>query len=330
MMRHIFATTVKGACFAAVIAASGAAWAATDANDETIPVTLRPTVTVDHDKILLGDVFRGVEEQADRPIARAPAPGQNMTLKATWLWRIANTFEVDWKPSSRLDTTTVYRNSVQIGPDRIFKTVRSKLHEEITDLGLFEVELDSQLTTIHLASGTAPSLALTNLQMDSSGGHFTAKIVAPAEGQRQSIVPISGRVHQLAEVAVPNRRIRPGDIITESDLHFVEMRSNRLTRNQLVVPEDIVGLSAKRVLAAGRPVSHSDIEPPKLVSRKGMVTVFLETPVMRLTTQAKALESGAKGDVIKVKNLKSGKLVDVIVTGANQAAVVSSLQQAMR
>lgn len=329
-MRLTTTKTLRKIGYAGILLAfSSIAWGA--APEETpIPVTLRPTVTVDHDKILLGDVFTGLQKNSDRPIAHAPAPGQNIVLKATWLWRIANLFEVDWKPASRLDTTTVYRNSVKISPDAISEQVKSSVQNEIADAGLFEVELDNQLTTIHLASGSPASIAVNNLQLDTTHGHFSGNVVAPATGPRQAVVPISGRIYNLAEVAVPSRRIKPGDIITERDLHYIQIRSNRLSRNNLIAPEDIVGQSAKRVLPAGRPVSHSDIRPPELVSRKGIVTVALETPIMRLTTQAKALESGAKGDVIKVKNLKSGQLVEVVVTGPNKATVISPLQSAMR
>lgn len=331
-MKRFIAKAFKAAAFTAWLASAGtvAAWAKDKPQEDAVSVTLLPSVTIDGDMILLGDVFTGVGKYAARPIAHAPAPGQQITLKATWLWRVANMFEVNWRPASRLDTSTVYRASIVIDQERIRSEVTEALRDNLFDVDKFEVELDSQLTNIHLATGTHATLALANLQFDMDRTRFTGNVVAPAEGPRQAIVPISGRVYHLTDVAVPNRRLKPGEIITDSDLDIIEYRVSRLDRNRLTAPESLIGLSAKRILPEGRPISHNDIQPPVLVNRNNIVTVALETPVMRLTTQAKALESGAKDEIIRVENIKSGQLVEVIVTGPNQAKVISAVQSAMR
>ncbi|WP_259783156.1 flagellar basal body P-ring formation chaperone FlgA [Aestuariispira ectoiniformans] len=331
-MTLIINPTLKRLGAAAIfLAASSAAWGASSTPEpETLPVTLRSSVTVDSDKILLGDVFNGVQNYANRAIAHAPAPGHEFTLKAAWLWRIANLFEVNWKPTSQLDTSTVYRTAVKLTTELQAQKVKEAVEEATADGGLYEIELDNQLSTINLTSDSPASVALANLRLDAARGHFTGTLVAPATGQHQVSIPVSGRIYRMVEVAVPSHRIKRGDIVADQDLQYVQIRANRLTRNALIDASDMVGQSAKHTLQEGRLVSHNDIEPPLLVSRRGILTVTLETPLMRLTVQAKALESGAKGDVIKVENLQSKQLVEAIVTGPNKATVVSPLQSAMR
>jgi len=52
-----------------------------------------------------------------------------------------------------------------------------------------------------------------------------------------------------------------------------------------------------------------------------LVTMVLQTSNMVLSTQGKAVQDGAKGEVIRVQNIESNRIVDATVVGSNQVAV---------
>ena len=66
------------------------------------------------------------------------------------------------------------------------------------------------------------------------------------------------------------------------------------------------------------------------VNRGTGVTIIFESPTMLLTVSGRALDSGARGEVIRVKNLQSGRTVDATVISPNEVAVFSPNQTAGR
>jgi flagella basal body P-ring formation protein FlgA len=61
---------------------------------------------------------------------------------------------------------------------------------------------------------------------------------------------------------------------------------------------------------------------PELVGRGDLVTLVFESPGVRVTMQAKALESGTKGDVIQVLNQQSKRAVQATVDGPNRVVIM--------
>ena len=51
------------------------------------------------------------------------------------------------------------------------------------------------------------------------------------------------------------------------------------------------------------------------------VTIVLQTDAMTLTAQGRASEDGAKGDTIRVVNLRSKKTIEAVVSGADQVTI---------
>ena len=88
-------------------------------------------------------------------------------------------------------------------------------------------------------------------------------------------------------------------------------------------PDRLIGMTARRVVVAGRPVRSSDIIAPQIIERGQLLTLSLDNAFMRLSTQAKALENGAKGEVIRVVNTNSHQPLQALILGESQAQVVT-------
>ena len=57
--------------------------------------------------------------------------------------------------------------------------------------------------------------------------------------------------------------------------------------------------------------------------------MFLQAPKMVLTAQGKALERGSNGDVIRISNTQSKKVVEAEIIGHGKVAVRATAQLAM-
>ncbi len=85
--------------------------------------------------------------------------------------------------------------------------------------------------------------------------------------------------------------------------------------------EDIVGMAARVNLQAGRILTDGMLEPPTMVVRGETVIVFIELTSARISLHGTALDSGAVGDEIRVRNPDSSMIITATVTGPSQARI---------
>jgi flagella basal body P-ring formation protein FlgA len=137
-------------------------------------------------------------------------------------------------------------------------------------------------------------------------------------------VRVAGRIHRVSGGPVLARRVMRGEIISERDIEWLQLRSGRIPHNTVLDADALIGLSPKRTLRAGAPVRMSEVQQPVLVSKGAHVTLGLETPSRTVTARGRALEDGARGDTIRVTNAQSHTVVEGEVTGAGTVAVSPS------
>ncbi len=298
---------------------------------EGTPVALRSSIEVDGRYVTLGDLFHPIgETDAGRAVARAPKPGQRLTLEAVWLWRVAKRYGVDWRPTSKLDTATVSRPSRVVSSDTIRGLVREAYFEATGEDELVRIALDESDAQLHLARSTTGSARLARFDLDRRSGRFTAVVTGPDTEEGRRTLTLGGKAVRLVEVPTPVARIPRGEIIGERDLAYERLPAAQVSRSAVLDAARLVGKQARRTLSAGRPVQDTGIQPPELVRKDAVVTIVLQTDNMRLTAQGRALESGAREDMVRVRNTQSNVTIDTVVTGDNRVTVVMPERLAAR
>ncbi len=287
----------------------------------TAPVLLKEKVVIDGSVVHLGDLFDGLGANAATPVARAPAPGTRVTVDARWLSAVARAYGVAWRPGSRLDGTVIERASIVIETQRIEAATIDALRRRGVD-GRLSLVLDNPVTRIHLPTDAEPSLLVAGLNYNPETGRFTAHLVTPAEGTPHVRVTISGRAIEMIEVPVLRRRMLPGEVIREGDIVWQDARADRIARNVVRDPVNLVGKSPRRPIRAGKPVRGGDLRQPVLVAKNSLVTIRLQTARMVLTARGRAMEPGAKGDVIRVVNIKSNQIISASVMASGTVEVI--------
>ncbi|MBO6521456.1 MAG: flagellar basal body P-ring formation protein FlgA [Rhodospirillales bacterium] len=80
-------------------------------------------------------------------------------------------------------------------------------------------------------------------------------------------------------------------------------------------------------IRAGYPIRNNDVTRPVLVEKNSLVTIIHQVPNMILTAQGKAMQDGADGDIVQIKNGRSNQIVEAEVIGPGRVAVKSLSQQ---
>ncbi len=108
-------------------------------------------------------------------------------------------------------------------------------------------------------------------------------------------------------VPVPTVTIYPGDIIRDAMLTDRDMPGDFAGRRSTVLDRSgLVGKTARRTLLPGLPISTNAVGEPKIVTIGAMVRVVFIEGGLTISTYASALQAGAVGDVIPVRNMESG------------------------
>jgi flagellar basal body P-ring formation protein FlgA len=293
------------------------------ASDVAAPVMMKSHVVVDGSVVLLSDLFEGAGEQGATAIARAPAPGKRVEVSARWLAAVAKAYGLDWQPTSRLDSAVVERSSQIIDTRRIEQEMLDTLARRGVT-GRLSLVLDQPGIRLDLPGDAEPTLSIANLSHDPLNGRFTALVVAPATGIPLAKASISGRVVSMTEIPVLRRRMGPGEVIREDDVEWSSTRADRLGRGVIIDVENLLGMSPRRPIRPGEAVQANQLQAPVVVAKNSLITIRLDTARLSLTAQGRALESGASGDVIRVMNTKSSKIINAAVVGSGTVRVVAA------
>ena len=132
-------------------------------------------------------------------------------------------------------------------------------------------------------------------------------------GSKPWTLYVRGEVVASQTLPVLQNSIQRGDLIGNGDIALEKRRISQDFGGIITDPADLVGLEARRNLAAGSPLRHSDVVSPVLIERGQTVSIVSGGGGLRVSMQGKALASGSVGDRVLVANLNSGKRVEGVV-----------------
>lgn len=112
-----------------------------------------------------------------------------------------------------------------------------------------------------------------------------------------------------ADTVVAAATIRPGTVLGPEHLALAD----GTVPGALSRPEEALGLEARVVLYAGRPVRAADLGPPALVDRNQIVTLVYADAGLAIETAGRALDRAAAGEAVRALNLASRSTVTGIV-----------------
>ena len=285
-------------------------------------VSLKHSSVIEGDRITLGDLFTGLERNEDRVLGPAPRPGQDMVLNARTLLRIAIALDLQWRPVSSADQVILRRAATVIDEDMIKDTLKNELVSDGLN-GKFNIIIPKEMSEMILPADQIRSVEVTDMDFNPTQNRFSAILVAPSKDNPLHRTSIQGSVQRLVEVPVLRDTLSNGVVIGARDIEYIDLPEHRLKHNMIVDASELVGMTPRRILFADKPIKTTDIEAPRIVGRGERVTMIFKQGALTLTAKGKALEYGAKGDVIRVSNASSSRTVDAMVIGENEVMVQS-------
>jgi flagella basal body P-ring formation protein FlgA len=289
----------------------------------TAPV-LKRSVTVSGDVVRIGDLIDNAGAAASIAIFRAPDFGTTGSVSAAQVVQAARAHAVIGIDTSGASDVLVTR----AGRAVTTKDVEARVAQTVARrLGLpgdsdITARLDRDLQTFYVEAGAAAPVQISRLRYDQRSGHFDAIMEVPGSAMTRPL-RLSGTAFETVEVATLARALARGDVVRASDVVMERRPKSEVNGDIAETADRIVGMALRRAARAGQLLRMTDLMRPELVQRNDTVMAIFEAPGIMLTSRAKALESGAEGDLISVVNLQSKRTVQATVTGPGTVTVTT-------
>lgn len=136
------------------------------------------------------------------------------------------------------------------------------------------------------------------------------------QGARPWTLYVPARVRAMGPVVVAGRALGRGERLRADDLQVVERDLAEAPPGHLEALDEAVGMTLRRPLAAGTPLTRQALAPPLVVRRGQQVVLLAEGAGLQVRSTGQALADAARGERVRVKNSRSQRIVEGVAVGA--------------
>ena len=105
------------------------------------------------------------------------------------------------------------------------------------------------------------------------------------------------------------------------------MEAIRYKRKGVVTKHtDILEQTPKHSIAPGRPIRDSEVTALPIIKKNALVQIEFKTANLFITTTGQAMTNGAKGEIIKIRNINSDQIVRAVVEDEHTVSVKPLVQ----
>lgn len=228
--------------------------------------------------------------------------------KAPSAWWLVTFLLMGVMPQAQADATTQVQQAVE-------NHLRLMLEQQATRQGWQGMQLRYDISV--------PASA-ANLPRCSEALQVRATGEAPSAMERQNLqlrcvdtpgwsTSATGQAHVFLPAVHAEGIIDRGQTLTANDLKLQRINVAKARRGYYNQIEEVVGLAAKRRIRAGQTITPALLEQAMAVKRGQPVKIVASNEGIEASTSGEALADGQPGDVIRVRNVGSGKVIDAKV-----------------
>jgi flagella basal body P-ring formation protein FlgA len=170
-----------------------------------------------------------------------------------------------------------------------------------------------------LAEGAKLKIKVIGLQGQTvQGGKVAVDLVLKDGPRLLRKQRIFARVDLFKKAYALNQDLQSGYTIKGSDFVLMRVPQSKLQKDFIQDPREAIGSRLKRKIKANHPLRNAWLWSPPLVKRGERVQMTFRRGGIFLSAQGEALGNGRRGDMIKVRNSRSKKILSGRVIGRNQ------------
>ncbi len=310
---------------AAALLLAAPAWAA----GITVAVNAEATVSGPHITLgelatITGDDRERVKALSALKLGAAPSPGHRIVLTGDTLGvRLAaaggDYSEITWQVPPAVTVTSAAQT---ISGERLLAAATEAVQS------LVGGDADSEISIVPV--GTVPDVMAPLGRLDikadiPSGVRFnapTAVVVAVStDGRPFTTVSVRFNVKAYQQIVVAARNIAAREELTAENVRS-ERRDIGKISGYITDISKVLGLAVRRPLTAGTPLTEASVDKPVVMKRGAAVTILVKAGDMVVAAGGQAMQEGREGELIRVQNVTSKRIVNARVVDANTVQVI--------
>lgn len=294
-----------------------AAWAA-------VSVTIAPEQTVNGPGLTLGAIAEIAGEDETKvkalrslPLGAAPKPGSRLVLTRELLGaRMAaagtDLSGITWNVPDSIIITAIFQvvpgtKIANAASEALIK--RLDVAEDKRELELigFSSDLNAPIGDIRLTAELPYGIR--------KSGPTIVNVTISSGGQVYEKISLRYNVKVYEDIIIAAKPIAPHEPLTADNLAYQRTDVARITGSYFTDISKLSGLNAKRAIATGALISDISLEKPILVKRGSNVTITARSGDMAITASGEALQDGTEGQIIRVQNTNSKRIITAKIVG---------------
>lgn len=312
-MRSIFEIILAAGI---VLSAAAASAEIVSAGPRRILITGRKEVTVTQPHIQLGDIaeISGTVPGDDETviglkkirIQDSPKPGKESGISAA---EILERLRSEGVNLNRVGYTfprsvTVRRASRTITLSEIQSAVERALSLKGNGAELKHLDYSNK---VEISTGNSEITAIPFETRDPSRVNFDVRVAV--NDVEEARFNVTGAVDEWKEIPIAIRTLGKGQVVKPEDVRMARLNVSALPRDAASDEKSVVGRSLSQEVSAGDFFKAGKLSVPPVVTEGQQITVRFRTKSLEATATGIALESGAAGEEIRVKNSVSKKII---------------------
>jgi flagella basal body P-ring formation protein FlgA len=288
--------------------------------------TLKRAATVTADIVRIGDLIDNAGPASNTPIFRSPDIGTTGAVSIHQVFeavRPHHLYLIDTGDLSEVEVTRAGR-TIEVADieARIASAFAGRYGlGEAKDL---TVSLDAPARPLTVEASATGELALAAATVDPRSGRFDVSFELAGSRIMRRPLRLTGTVVETVVATVATRALARGEAIKASDVATERRPKAAVGTDAVGSVDEAIGLAVRQPVRSGQPLRRADLMKSEMVHRDDNLTLVYEVPGILLTTQGKALESGAEGDVINVLNVQTKRTIQGIVSSSNRVTIMAT------
>ncbi len=210
------------------------------------------------------------------------------------------------------DSQETLHTQVEEAIDLYSKEIQSEAYESV------EIDIQPVDPRLRLARCSLP-LAIEHRPRSRTYGRLTMRVECNGDEPWAIHVPVT--IQAFAKVLVADVPIAKGTQLNANDVRIESRDVSLLYGGFFADEERIKGYVAKRPISVGQVINATLLDPAKMINRGEKVVIVAEGPGLNIRTTGIAVNDGAYGELIRVKNSSTEKVVEGRITGPGRVKV---------
>jgi flagella basal body P-ring formation protein FlgA len=301
--------------------------AAADA-DTALKIVVKSNASVRGEKIYLKDIAqikgeKNITQQIGSVcLGSASRPGNIRSLKGERILTILRSKRF-WPVNATIttpETVEVTRRSQIVSKERY----KDLFHRYVADL--IGANADFSISNFKVTGNRPVSEGAVTLKVaDNSDkkmlGYVSVTAFVGIDKKNEQRVMLSGWVNSYKKVFCTVRTLKRNEVVTENDVKLVRKNICKLPLNVVSNAKAVMGKRLKHCVRSGEYLRGDMLEEVPVVHKGDHVIIMAESSILRVTVIGKTLEEGCPGEMIKVKNSMSNKIISAQVIDASTVKV---------